>query len=659
MSKKRPITVEDLWACARVGKPAPAPDGSWSVVPVVTYSMEENKATKRLYRMESGSSTAIPLTAEKQNSSGPAVSPDGRTLAFVRDDDDKVGQVALMPINGGEAEIITEMPHGVSALKWFSDGKRIAFLSQVYKNALTLEAAKKHKKKLKEDKVKAYVSEDAVVRYWDHWITDGLVFHIFVLDLETRKVTDVTPDSIRMFDPDDPSGSFDISPDGKEIAFTADRSDPPHNKLNWDLFLLDLETGTVRNLTEANPGHEINPRYSPDGKNILYGMQTQPEFYADKVRLTVYDRAAGLHTVLTEDWKLSAAVWEFLPDGKVALIAEDRACHTVFVTELKPGEPTQVYRGASLTSLTAVDSDRLVVTRDDASNPAELFVLSLTDGSLNPWSEFNKELKASWNMGEVSEHYVDGADGEPVQYYRVLPPDFDPSKKWPMILAVHGGPHGIWGDTFHFRWNMQLFAAKGYVVVAPNPHGSTSWGQEYAQCIQGGWGDKPHTDCMAVVDDLVATGFVDAKRIAAAGGSYGGYMMAWFAGHTDRFACIVNHAGCSNLLSMYASDITEDWGAAVGADPWVSLEPCDAMNPVRFAKNFKTPMLVIHGELDYRVPVTQGLEIYSLYKRMGLEARLLVYPDENHWILKPQNSRLWYQEFDAWVERWTGGGGPK
>jgi dipeptidyl aminopeptidase/acylaminoacyl peptidase len=223
---------------------------------------------------------------------------------------------------------------------------------------------------------------------------------------------------------------------------------------------------------------------------------------------------------------------------------------------------------------------------------------------------------------------------------------------------LHGGPHGITPDQFHFRWNLHLLASPGYVVVAPNFHGSTSWGQAFAECIQGGWGDKPYHDAMAAVDAMVAAGYVDERRMAVTGASYGGYLVAWIAGQTDRFACIVNHAGVSDTLAEYASDVTFDWGAALGGEPWDGIEGIDRMNPIRFARGFRTPMLITQGELDFRVPMGQALELYNVLQSKGVPSRLVVFPDENHWILKPRNSCFWVREMQAWLARWLGPNGP-
>jgi dipeptidyl aminopeptidase/acylaminoacyl peptidase len=256
--------------------------------------------------------------------------------------------------------------------------------------------------------------------------------------------------------------------------------------------------------------------------------------------------------------------------------------------------------------------------------------------------------------GEVREMTFEGAQGEKVQMFVLLPPGFREDTRYPLVMVIHGGPHGASADAFHFRWNGHAFGAPGYVVAMPNFQGSTGWGQDFAKRIQGGWGDLPYGDVMKAVDVMVATGWVDERKMAAAGGSYGGYMASWIEGHTDRFACIVNHAGVYNLLSQYASDVTQGRAQSMGGEPWDRIEGIDRYNPARAARGFRTPMLVLHGERDYRVPVTQGLECYGVLKAKGVQARLVYFPDENHWILKPRNSVFWYGEVHGWLKRWIG-----
>jgi dipeptidyl aminopeptidase/acylaminoacyl peptidase len=650
-TSRRPMTVEDLWAFRRVGAPAASADGSVIVFPVTTFDMEKNEGKTRLYRLNAGSEPT-PLTSAEVNASEPALSPDGRRLVYVRKAPGGEGQLAILALDGGESEVLTDLPLGVTDPRWFHDGNRIAFLSWVLTDAPTPEKTAELLKTREKEPMKARVTEDRVYRFWDGWLTDGRVPHIFVLDLATRTSTDLIPDSKRFFDLMDPSGHYDISPDGEEIAFSANSIEPPyHPVMNWDVFTVSTEGGPVQNISKDNPADDVRPRYSPDGGTILYGMQRRNDFYADRMRLVAYDRKTRRHRVLTESWDRSASAWEFIPGrNEYWLAAEDEGRSGLFRGSLTEGSPKLVRRGGTYDGIRPLGDESLLATKSTISVPPELYRI---DGrGERPLTRLNAELAGQISWGEAKDIHFRGSEDREIQAHLVLPPGFDPSRKWPLIAMLHGGPHGITPDQFHFRWNLQLLAARGYVVVAPNFHGSTSWGQSFAECIQGSWGDRPYRDSMAAVDAVIREGYIDETRMAATGASYGGYLVTWIAGQTDRFACIVNHAGVGDTLAEYAADVTYGWGKDLGGEPWEGIEEIDRMNPIRLAQNFRTPMLITHGERDYRVPVDQGLQLYNVLKAKGVPARLIVFPDENHWIMKPQNSRFWYGEVEAWLARW-------
>ncbi len=651
----RSVTAEDQWRIPRVGSPAPAPDGTWAVVPVTTYDLEKNEGKTRLWMVSTtGAFEPRPLTAPDVSSTAPRVSPDGTRVAFVRRRDKaEKPQLMILPLDGGEAERVTELPLGVSDPRWFPDGRRIAFVAPLLTGHLTIEATKQRLEERDKDPVKAHVTEDRVYRFWDGWLDTGEVPHLFMLDLESRKLTDLIPNSTRWFDLMEPEGGYDIRPDGEEIAYFACASEPPYSFARWALYTVPVAGGDPVCLTPDHPADDIRPRYSPDGTSIVYGMQVEPFFYADRVRLVRYDRATGTHTILTEAWDRSAAGWEFDGPGHVVFEAEDLARQNVY--RLAIGDagatPELVHRGGHVAGLQAVGG-RLLFTRQSLSQPAELWTAAGNGKDAHALTAFAGPALEGVALGEVQEAEFAGARGDGVQMFVVLPPGFDPAKQWPLVHVIHGGPHATTGDLFHPRWNPHLFAASGYVVALVNFHGSTSWGQEFAQCIQGIWGEYPMQDIEAATDALVASGYVDEKRMAITGGSYGGYLVSWIGSHTNRYACIVNHAGVYNTQAQYASDMTQGRHRAFGGEPWDGLDKIDRWNPARFAAGSNTPTLVVHGENDYRVPVDQGLECYNVLKGKGVPARLVYFPDENHWVLKPRNSIFWYREVFDWLARY-------
>ena len=642
---RRTLTPQDLWKIPRVDQPAPAPDGSFVVVPVTTYDLDKNKGTTRLYRVANG--RVDPLTASDRSSTAPVISPDGARMAFLRDVDE-LPQLHVMHLGGGEAELLTNMPLGVAGLKWLPDGSGLIFLAPLFKEALDVEATRRLVASRREDPVKVHVTEDRVFRYWDRWLTDGKVPHVFRLDLTSGETTCLTPGSTRWWNWETPGDNFDVAPDGREIAFSADTSEPPHDQPRFAVFTVPVEGGDVTCLTPDGSGHERRPRYSPDGAYLVYGMQRELDFYADRVRLVRYHRTAFEHRVLTEEWDRSAAEWEFAPDGTLTFTAEDRGRVNLYRIGLEPGTPSLVATGGTYAAPRPT-KDRVFAQYQELSQPTEIVEVGQ---EVVPITTFTDGVMSELNLGDVEELEFRGADGHPVQGFVVYPPDFDPTTTWPLVHKIHGGPHGIFGDFFHFRWNAHAFAAPGYVVAMINFHGSTSWGQDFATSIHGEWGLKPTDDILAATDQLIERGFIDPDRMAISGGSYGGYLTVWLTTQTDRFVCAIAHAAVTNLGGMYASDFTQGRPRAYGAEYFDDRQRVERWSPSAHAAGYSTPTLVIHGEQDYRVPVTQGLELYGVLKAKGVEARLVYYPDENHWILKPRNSIHWYGEVLGWLERY-------
>jgi dipeptidyl aminopeptidase/acylaminoacyl peptidase len=572
-------------------------------------------------------------------------------VAFVRKRDKaEKAQLHILPLDGGEAEKVTDLPLGVIDPRWFPDGRRVAFLAPLIAGHLTIEQTRARIEERDKDPVKAHVTEDRVYRYWDTWLTTGEVVHLWHLDLASGAVRDVTPGSTLWFDWMDSSGQYDVSPDGSQIVLAGISFDEKRSLLRAHLYTVPVAGGALTCITEANPAESLMPRWSPDGASVVYGRTTDAEFYADHSKLWRWDRATGQHTELLGAWDRWPTHWEFAADGTLVIAAEDNARMKLW-TWKGTGEPAPLTNDGSATGF-AVSGKKLLYSHQSLAGPAEVHAVGLDGRGASRLTKFTDEIASGYATGEVRELTYEGARGERVQMFVVLPPGFQEGRKYPLLHVVHGGPHGISADAFHARWNAQLFAAPGYIAALVNFQGSTSWGQDFAQRIQGEWAGRPFEDVMKATDALIATGWVDETKMAAAGGSYGGYMMAWIAGHTDRFSCIINHAGVSDLTGQYASDVTQGRGRAAGGEAWDGLEKQDRWSPVRFASGMTTPMLVIHGERDYRVPVGQGLLIYGVLKAKGVPARLVYFPDENHWILKPQNSLLWYREVHAWLKRW-------
>jgi len=657
---KRPVTADDLWKMKRVGSLSLSPDGKTAAVVATEYDVAKNEGQGDIWFVRTDGSGASRFTTGATTESSPVWSPCGKKLAFVskREGDDKP-QLYVISLDGGEAARLTEMPLGVSNLRWA--GHKIFFVSEVLPgyegklDSMKVELERRAKKK-----ITAKTTEVRLFRYWDHWLTEGTVPHLFSIECKSGRggaLTDLTPGWNRLLT-DSGDLDYDVSPDAKEIAFSALEFGAPYDSLVNDIFLIDVaKPGAARNVTPENPADDLSPRYTSDGKHILYGMQRIVGFYGDRVRLVRYDRSTGEKKVLTEDWDRSPSGWVDSKDGKTVFFgAEDRSATSLFSIGIDGGAAKQVYRGGTNGSVGVTDDGRLVFFHNELSAPNEVYSVRTNGKSLRKLSSFNDEILAGLEFGTVEDVVYKGFGGADVQMYVVYPPGFDAAKKWPLLILVHGGPHGIFGDEFHFRWNAHAFAAPGYVTALVNFHGSSSFGQDFTDAITGEHGRKPFEDVMKAADLLVGRGFVDGKRMAVAGGSYGGYLVSWIGTQTDRFACLINHAGVFDLCAQFGSDVTFGRERSYGGNPWTSLENVIRWSPAHNMAKYVTPTLIVHGERDYRVPVGNALELYGMLGEKGVPAKLVYFPDENHWVLTPQNSLFWYGEFLDWLERHIGAG---
>jgi len=646
------ITSESMWEMERVGNLTTSPDGTLIAFTRTSYNLDTDGSHTTIYLMNADGSDKRQFT-QHGSDSNPAFSPDSRYLAFTSRRAGGPAQLYVIPVYGGEAKQITDLPVGVSAPKWFPSGDKLAFSATVHPD---YEGDwKRHQELVQEtrdSKVTAKVTENRMYRHWDRWLTEGLYPRLFSADLD-GEVIDLMPDSSRHFAMMG-APSYDISPDGSEIAISANSEPEPYEYLNYDIFLIHTDgSGEKENITAHNPANDLNPVYSPDGRYILYGKQTRTDFYADNVRLVRYERSSGNREVLTEDIDKSFSNWVYSRNGRTVYFhAQDRGMTSLFSIPAGGGEVTEVFRSGTNGAPSLLGSNRLVFTHNNMSAPDEIYSIRTNGRELQQLTRVNEERLNNLALGEVKNVTYPGANGVDIQMYIVYPPDFDESQTYPLVMMIHGGPHGIFGDQFHYRWNSHLFAQPGYVVALPNFHGSSSFGQEFTESIHGAHAELPYRDVMKAADFMIDRGYIDESKMAATGGSYGGYLVSWIAGHTNRFAALVNHAGVYNIMGQFASDVTAHRVAAYNGAPWDGLEDMLEWNPAMFAENFETPMLVIHGEQDFRVPVLQGLEVYGVYKGKGLDARLVYYPDENHWILRPNNSIFWYEELHNWLDRY-------
>ncbi len=656
---RRPLTVEDLWALERIGTPTLSPDGLTACAAVTAYDMEKNEGRTELWLFPTNGIRARRLTAGDKDSE-PCWSPDGKWIAFAaKRKDDEEAQIYLIAPDGGEARRLTSVATGAFGLRWFPDSKRIAFISWVWPDLSTDHAQAKRQKERKEAKVKAHVSERSEYRFWDHWLTDGREPHVLAADVATGRARDLLAGTGIALQPWEPSSElYDISPDGRELALTVDLAPEPKMMHESDIVAVSIATNRHRTLTADSGFSDAHPRYSPDGHHIVWNSYNVKRSFNDQGRLTLFDRRGGTTRRLAPRLDRMTTRHAWARDGaSLFLLVEDRGRHGLYRLGLGDALPTPIAAGGTIGGfVVSGDGTRIAFDRSTLSHPPALFAIQPDGSGERPIESRNRALLGRARLGETHEFSVKGWRGEPVQVWVTYPPNFDPKKKWPLLHSIHGGPHSAHTDGWHFRWNAQLFAGHGYVVVGVNYHGSSGFGQRFIETITGDYGTREAADVEAATDFLLRRGYIDRKRLVASGGSYGGYMAAYLNGHTDRYKAYVCHAGCYDWVSMMATDGYLFFAKELGAFHWDNPARVMKQSPHHYARRFKTPTLVIHGELDYRVPATQALQYYNTLRARGVAARLVYFPDENHWILKPQNSRLWYGEFFAWIKRYAPGG---
>jgi dipeptidyl aminopeptidase/acylaminoacyl peptidase len=702
---RRPITFEDMMKMRRLGETAVSPDGKWLAYAVTTVNLDQNTKTAELWMQAIAGGESRKLDVTQPGDSGIQFASDGKRILFLssRGGSQQVWLADFDPATGATANpkkltaISTEADNAI----WSPDGKSIVFISAVYPDCPAITAADASGDKCNADrdkaaadsKVKAQIFTHLLYRHWDHYTGDKRS-HLFYLSVESGGIRDLGPN-----DPHDvPPFSLEgggcgcaFAPDSKELAFTENLDPEPAISVSAKIFTLDLTNPAAKPVAiSTSLGGNFDPAYSPDGKYIAWRSQARAGYESDRFRLALYDRAAKTVKDLLpkfENWvdelawsedsgtiyfvsgsygagpiyqlgihEDRAAVWTTIAQGR----GEYSGLHTlassqsIIATRMTVSQPSEVVR--IFDSATSIEIRANKKTVEDPS----VFLYPVTK-SIRPLTHLNDFLLTQLDLEEMESFWFTAADKTKLQGFIIRPPGFDAAKKYPVKFLIHGGPQGAWGDSWSYRWNAELFAANGYVVVMINPRGSTGYGQTIVDGVNGDWGGKPFTDLMEGLDYAEQHyPFIDKTRECALGASYGGYMANWVLGHTDRFKCIVTHDGMFNPESAYGT--TEElwfneW--EFKGKPWDYYGKPDAENPFRkwspalSAKNFKTPTLVIHSQLDYRLDVAEGFQLFTTLQRLKVPSKMLYFPDEGHWVLKPQNSQLWYKTVNDWVDQWT------
>lgn len=660
---RRPMTFEDFAAVKAVADPQMSPDGRTVLYSVRTADVEANRRAGNTFALPlGGSPRAFP--DDTTHAAEARWSPDGRRVAYTAG-----GQLWIVNADGGGRRRLTTLNGGASGPVWSPTGDRLAFVSAVWPDCSN-DVCNAQKDKAKDDnKVKAHVADNLMFRHWNAW-DEGTRSHLFVVGVDGDEPRDLTTGAKYDVPPGPFGGSegYAFSPDGREIAYTAkDQGKAEAWTTDVNLFVVPTSGGTATVITKSNTGVDQNPVFSPDGKYIAYGSMKRGGFESDRVRLMFYDRAAKTSREVLPHWDRNADGYSFSPDGKAVFVATtDKGRDKLYRAELAPngvatGTPPLVIGESNNLGFSFSKDGRAVAWMRDATNkPAEVYTASL-DGArasgVQQATHANDALVAQLTLHPAEDFWFKGAGGDSVQGFIVKPPQYTAGQKYPVILLIHGGPQGAWLDNWHGRWNYEMFAATGAGLVIINPRGSTGYGQKFVDDVSKAWAGKVYTDLMNGLDAALARNpWMDATRIGAAGGSFGGYMVNWIAGHSTRFKALVSHAGPFNLENMYGA--TEElwfpeweYGGPFW-DPKASREQYRVYSPHLFAGKFKTPTLVTHGELDYRVPYTEGLSMFTSLQRQGIPSRLVVFPDEGHWIAKPQNQRLWWNEVQGWLVKY-------
>lgn len=654
------FTVNDMLSLKRVGYPELSPDGKTIAYTIGTVDKEANRVTNQIYTVNIDGSGKKQITTGNASSSSPKWSPDGTRIAFVTG-----GQIWTMSPSGENRVQVTNISTGAAGPVWSADGKWIAFTSEVYPECPDDACNKAEDERVANSKVKAYVTDRLLFKHWNEWRHRKRT-HVFIVSSAGGAARDMTPGD---FDSPPYSAAtgidYTFSPDGKTLVYLRNPDKVEAVSTNSDIFLLPIEGGEAKNITKGMNGYDAGPVYTRDGRYLLFRSQKTPTFEADRWRIMRYDTRSGEIVELTTGFDLQADDITLSPDGKtIYFAAGERGRAPIFSVPVEPDFRLRIATHVRkvVDNVTAghinvtSDSKTFVFGSSSLTYPNEIMRANVDGTGLAMVAPENQQFLAKFGLRKAEETEWIGAENTPNHGFVVKPSNFNPAKKYPILVMIHGGPQGAWMDGWSFRWNPQIYANQGYVVFMPNPRGSTTYGQKFVDEISGDWGGKVYTDIMNGVADFIKRPYADKDRIGAAGASYGGYMVAWLLGHNNdprfRFKTFVSHAGVYNLESMATS--TEEiffvnW--EFKGMPWENPEMYARWSPHKFAKNFDTPTLVTGGELDFRVPIDQCLQLYTTLQLQGVESKLVVFPDEGHWILKPQNSEFWHREVISWLNK--------
>jgi dipeptidyl aminopeptidase/acylaminoacyl peptidase len=657
VAQERRFTIDDLLKVRRVSDPQVSPKGDLVAFTITDVDKVANKSTTQIYLVPLGGGEVRQLTNDEHSSASPRWSPDGEKLAFVsaRDGED---QIWTIDVSNGTLKKITSLSTGAGGPVWSPDGKLLAFTSDVYPECENDACNKRKAEEKAQSKVKAHVADRLLYRHWKFWL-DGIRSHVFVVSSAGGEARDLTPG-----DYDTPPFSlggptdYDFSPDSKELAVASNHDKVEATSTNSDIWVVSVRGGGARNITATNHGYDGSPRWSPDGRFIAYRSQATSGYESDRFRLMLFDRKTGRAQSLSESLDSWVDEFTFSPDSKwIYLAAEARGKEPIYSVSTSGGPVKKIVaEGFNGDINVTADGKTLVFSRSSMTRPSEIYRANADGSGANALTTTNETALAPYNLKSAEEVTWTGAVGTKVAGWVLKPANFNPRRKYPLAVLIHGGPQGAWNDNWGYRWNPQVFANAGYVVFMPNPRGSTGYGQQFVADISGDWGGKVFVDISNGVAMAAGLPYVDKERIGAAGASYGGYMIDWIEGHNNdprfHYKVLVSHDGVYNLTSM--TGVTEelwftDW--EFKGTPWSNPEMYDRWSPHKFVKNFNTPILIITNTLDYRVPEGEGMQLFTAVQRMGVESKLVDFPDEGHWVGKPANSHFWYNTVLGWLDK--------